>query len=150
MEILKKLLFGEKITVKDERIGTLSSRIKSRNPSKEYSWISEHLLPEQQQKTVLILEGNFNGPYDSQFKSVYRIIEEFKLIIEDVDYELKKNSSKYEKIKNWKSEFYLAALTPNDVNRNEFEINFEPFDKDDTRYVSLLWRNGNLSEIEGE
>jgi len=150
VEILDRLLFGKKITIKDERIGTLSSRIKSKNLSKECTWISEHLIPEQQEKTVFILEGNFNGPYYSQLKAVYRIIEELKLIIENVDNELRKNSSKYEKLKNWKDKFYLAALTPYDVSRNEFEINFEPFDKDDTRYISLLWRNGYLSEIEGK
>lgn len=149
MEILERLLFGKKITIKDERIGTLFSRIKSTDPSIECTWISEHLISKQQQ-TVFILEGNLNGPYYSQLKSVYRIIEELKLIIENVDNELRKNSSKYEKLNNWKHKFYLAALTPHDVSSNEFKINFEPFDDDDTRYVSLLWRNGNLSEIEGK
>ena len=150
MGILERLLFGKKITILDERIGTLSSRIKSKDPSIECTWISEHLIPDQQQKTVFILEGNINGPYNSQLKSVYRIIEELKHIIENVDNELRKTSTKYEKLKNWKGEFYLAALTPNEVSRNEFEVSFEPFDDDDTRYVSLLWRDGNLSEIEGK
>jgi len=150
VEILERLLFGKKITIKDERIGTLSSRINSINPSEECTWISEHLIPVQQQKTVFILEGNINGPYYSQLKTVYRIIEELKLIIENADNELSKNSSKYEKLKNWKDKFYLAALTPYDVSRNEFEINFKPYDNDDTRYISLLWRNGCLSEIESK
>ena len=54
MEILERLFFGKKITIKDGRIGTLSSRIKSKNLSKECTWISEHLIPEQEQKTVFI------------------------------------------------------------------------------------------------
>ena len=149
MEILERLLFGKKVTIKDERIGILFSRIKSTDPSIECTWISEHLNSDQQQ-TVFILEGNLNGPYYSQLKSVYRIIEELNLIIENVDNELKKNRSKYEKLNNWKDKFHLAALTRYDVSRNEFKIKFEPFDDDDTRHISLLWRNGNLSEIEGK
>lgn len=147
MEILKKLLFGKKISIQDEQIGVLSCRVKSINPSKEYTWVSEHLLAKQAQKTIFILEGNCTGPYPSQLKAVYRIIDELSLIIEKVDGELRKNHSKYKKLNHWTNNFYLAALTPNDVSKNEFEICFDPFSEENTQYISLIWENGNIREI---
>ncbi|MTI29520.1 hypothetical protein [Xanthovirga aplysinae] len=150
MEIIKKILFGKKINFQDPKIGTLTTRIKSNNPSIEYTWTGEYLIDDQKKETVIILEGNLNGPHKAQLNSAYRIVDELDSIIERVDNELKENASNYKKIKNWKEEFYFAAVTPYDQRENKFELNFEPIDSNNNRYVSLIWSNGQINEVEGK
>lgn len=149
MRFIKNILFGRKIIFNDPLIGALTTRIKSENPSIEYTWNGESLLPGQKSKTVFILEGNAKGPYKLQLESVSKIIQDLDNICATVDSQLKVISSKkHDVVTGWLSEFYLAAITPNDVPTNEFEITFEPTKSDDLRYVSFLWTNGKISEIE--
>ncbi len=144
------MIFGKKIFVQDEILGTLSTRIKSKHPDKIYIWTSEHRLTNNKRETVFLFEGNTSGPTKSHLEIAYRIVKEIESIKDQADIELRKDITKYEKLKNWKSDFYFSALTPFDISRNEFEVNFEPIDDNDTRYVGLIWANGILREIEGK
>lgn len=151
MGLIKDFLFGRKIKFHDNIIGELSTRVKSENPSNEYTWAGDHLLQNQACKTVFILEGNINGPYKLQLAAVYKIVNDLQHILTEVNDELKvKHPKKHLDLKDWTLEFYLAAITPNDVRTNQFEVTFEPADKDDLRFVSFLWTNGRISEVEAK
>ena len=150
MGIISNLLFGKKAYINDPIIGTLDTRIKSKNPSIGYTWTSEHLLPNQKNKTVFILEGNVNGPTKKQLESAYKIVNELESIVEKIDSELAKTEATYSKLNDWNNSFYFAALTSCEERTNEFEINFEPVDPEDTRYVGCIWSNGRITEVEGK
>ena len=150
MEFIKKLLFGRPTYFEDFKIGKLKTRVKSENPSIEYTWVGEHLLPHQKEKTVFILEGNIYGPSKSQLESAHKILDELQSIVENIDAKLQSNSSNYSKISDWKENFFFTAVTPNNQRNNGFELNFEPLDQDDTRYVGCMWTNGRITEIEGK
>jgi hypothetical protein len=48
----------------------------------------------------------------------------------------------------WSKEFYLAAITPIAWQDNHFEVTFEPLNEDSVRYVSFVWGNDKITEIE--
>ena len=147
---IKDFLFGREVVIPDHRIGRLSARIRSKAPTQSYSWTSEHHLPDQNGKTSFILEGDCRGPFQTQFRSIYQILDELPMIREKADRELKKNAVLYEPLKNWQDSFYLSSLLPLDVEKNEFELSFEPVDPTDTRYVLVEWKDGQLTEVEGK
>lgn len=147
---IKDFLFGREVVIPDQRIGSLTARIRSKAPNQSYSWTSEHHLPGQNGKTSFILEGDSRGPFQTQLRSIYQILDELPLIREKADRELKKNADLYEPLKNWQDSFYLSSLLPLDVEKNEFELSFEPVNPTDTRYVLLEWRDGQLAEVEGK
>lgn len=150
MSIISNFLFGKKVFIEDSVIGTLEARIKSKNPSIKYTWLSEHLIPNQKAKTVFILEGNINGPSKQQLGSAYRIVTELESITDEIDSQLSKKDLIYAKLSDWKKTFYFAALTSYEERANEYEINFEPIDEDDTRYIGCIWSNGRITEVEAK
>ena len=147
---LNDLIWGKKATVSNSRIGLLSSRVKSTDPSRSYTWTSNQLLPGQSLPTFFIVEGNYLGPFPHQLQSIYQILDMLPAIMENADRELRRNAHTYENLKDWKNTFYCAAITPLDVEQREFELDFEPADESDTRYVLVSWKNGQLTEIEGK
>ena len=142
---LKEFLFGKKREIYDERIGKLTTRVKNENPSINYTWSSEHQLFGQAKPTVFIMEGNVNGPAKNQLNSIYNIIDTLDEIIEHI-IQATKTTIKI------KENFYLTAVLSSNYetkrNEKEFEINFEPINEDSKQYISLMWNNGNLTEIE--
>lgn len=148
MEI-KEFLFGKEIVFSDKIIGELKARIKNRNPSINYTWTGEHQFSKQKKKTVFILEGNVNGPYKEQLKSVHRIIEDLDNITNNVNAEIRINKRPNERFNNnWIKEFYLAAITPIEIRENNFEVTFEPINDEDISYVSFTWTKDRITEIE--
>ncbi len=148
---LKEFFFGKQIVFSDKLIGNLETRIKIDNPTINYTWVGETQLTGQKRKTVFILEGNSQGPYKNQLKSVQRIVQNIENITKEIDLELKAAKSVKLRFKhNWVKDFYLAAITPNDTRENKFEVNFEPIDENDSGYVLFLWANDRISEIESK
>jgi hypothetical protein len=152
---LGEFLFGRLIKINDDKLGELTTKVKSDNPSINYTWTGEHKLKGQRKPTVFILEGNSFGPHGDQLKSVYRIIDTLDDITTQVDKELKGRINTKPRYKGrWTNEFYLAAIVPYNRNvrglGNQFEIQFEPIEVDDTDYVGLIWNNDRLTEIEGK
>ena len=155
MGLISNFLFGREIKIQDNKIGVLTTKIKSDNPSINYTWTGEPKLAGQKKPTVFILEGNSLGPYKDQLKGVHRIVDTLDNIIYQIDKELKgRQKIKQRFMNDWTKDFYLAAITPYDPGvkgeGKQFEINFEPLDEDDTDYVGLLWNNDELKEIEAE
>jgi hypothetical protein len=155
MGLISEFIFGRQIKIQDDKLGELTAKVKSDNPSINYTWTGEHKLAGQIKPTVFILEGNNLGPYGEQLKAVHRIVDTLDNIIAQVDKELKGRPNIKQRFKgNWTKEFYLAAVTPYDPDvkgeGKQFEINFEPIKEDDTNYVGLLWNNDRLTEIEAK
>ena len=155
MGLISEFFFGRLTKIQDEKIGELKTKVKSDNPSINYTWTGEHKLDGQAKPTVFILEGNNIGPYGEQLKSVHRIVDTIGDIIARVDKELKERLNIKQRFKNdWTKEFYVAAIVPYDPDVKgvgiQFEINFEPIKEDDTDYVGLIWNNDRLTEIEAK
>jgi hypothetical protein len=55
------------------------------------------------------------------------------------------------KIRTWSfciKDFYVSAITPIEMKENSFELEFDPIDSSDDRFVIVTWKNNTLSEIE--
>ena len=148
IKAIKDLLLGKEVFIDDPRIGLLSERVLSKDPDKHYAWMSEHRLPDQNEKTTFIVDGNFEGPFPTQLHTIYRILDELKGIKEKTDKELRKNAAIPETLTTWPAEFYLSSLIPLDSETLEFELIFEAEDPEDMTYVSATWLNGKISEVE--
>ncbi len=144
MKKIVEYIFGKKLHIRDERIGSLSARIRSKDPSKEYTWSSETTILNQSRKTVFLLNGNHNGPFESQLRLAYRIIDEFDSIIKQTDIEIRKKTNEFG---NWKNELYLSAIMPNIHQTNEFELVFDSTNSESTRNIGMIWADGTIKEI---
>ena len=154
MKILK-FLFGLEVKIQDPIIGELTAIIRGDNPSINYTWTGEHKLEGQIKPTVFILEGNKDGPYREQLKSIHRIVDTLDNVIDQLDSNLKQQQKiKIQYKEEWMSDFYLAAIVPYNPDikgvGQRFEINFEPVEEDRTDYISLIWDNDRLTEIEAK
>jgi hypothetical protein len=148
---IKDYLFGQIEVFNDDLVGKLTARIKNRNPSINYTWVGEHLLSGQKKPTVFIMEGNSAGPYKDQLISTQSIVKSFTEIEEDICSNLKSQEGiKPRFISNWTSDFFISAIVPNTQNEGSFEIIYEPVDPDDLDCVSCVWKNGQLTKIEGK
>lgn len=145
---LKDILFGKEVQISDTKLGVLKARIKKTHPSINYVWASEVLLSEQQNETVIVLEGNSEGPFKKQLESAYSIVDNLTNIQEQIIVESKKNKNKIKYNGDWIKQFYLAAITPIDVRDNSFEVNFEPINQDGNGYILLTWKNSKISELD--
>jgi hypothetical protein len=145
---LSDFLLGKQVTVLDKVLGELKTRIKKKNPSVNYTWVSQNLIVGQGKKTVFILEGNYLGPDKNQLKSVYRILENLQEIVKTVDQKLKGTNWTFKS--EWSSEFYLASVTPFARQHNQFEVTFEPVNEESDEYVSFVWEKDRITEIEAK
>lgn len=146
---LKDFLFGQLKIIVDPKIGNLEARIKNINPSINYTWTSTKQLPGQLEATVIILEGNANGPYKNQLTAAYSIVDNLTSIQYSIDKELTKtNLSKLSNPEDWRGKFYLAAITPIEVNDNSFELCFESINQDNEDYFACTWEDEKLIDFE--
>jgi hypothetical protein len=150
---LTDILFGKKKTVSDDVFKTIeSSRIKSQNPNKNYSWSTKYKIPNAKEFTVIILEGNNQKPNLEQLNGIKDILQNLDKFYQKIDIELKphlKNSvvNKRYVFENWKSEFYLEAISPLDDNKVEFEFCFSRVNEG-KGYMIITYRNGKLENID--
>ena len=148
MGFFSDILLGKQVTVLDKILGELKTRIKNENPSDSYTWTSENLIAGQGKVTVFILEGNYLGPDKNQLKSIYRILENIEEILKTVDMKIKGTNLNFNL--EWRNEFHLAAITPVAFQNNKFEVTFEPLNEESVEYVSFVWENDKITEIEAK
>ncbi len=152
---LLDLLFGKKKTVTDSMLGAfVSGRMRGENPHKQYSWYGGYLMPNAPEESSVILEGNNVEPSPSQLIEVKSILKNLDQLWAKVDLRLDIESkslslSEREVFRNWRSIFYLAAIHPLENNtKPNFEICFDPIDKDSLAYMIFSYSGGELTEIE--
>jgi len=90
---LKDILFGKKVIVMDEVLGELSSRVKSKNPDKEYSWECDYRFKQEQEDTFIILDGGFQGPYASQLEAMHRLVTSYDEICAAINDKIETSTS---------------------------------------------------------
>lgn len=80
MEILKRLFFGKKVEIDVPLVGKLHCRINNKHPNAIYGWrkYDNSLLP----GASLLLEGNFEGPFERHIKNWLEIINHIDDIVE--------------------------------------------------------------------
>lgn len=149
LEKLKDILFGKRVTFEDHKIGALTTRIKSKNSSKVYSWSGDAFIINQTKITKFILAGNAKGPYSNHLESVHRIFDELEFIKEKVFEKFKNHNSETIGIEEWRKIWYVDFLYPLDENKNEFELVFESLDSEDMRVILVTWVNGVCKKVEG-
>ena len=151
MGAIKDFLFGREIEIYDQKLGELSTKVKTRNPLRIHDWSGEHKLKGQAKPTFFILEGNIDGPDKSQKNCVYKIIDSLDEIMNQIDKFIKTQSNIapiYEH--DWMKKFYLASVTIalHESRAIQFEIWLEPIDDKSPNDIRLIWDNGKLTEIE--
>lgn len=72
---IKDFIFGKEKVVADSKLGSFKARIKNAHPSISHTWTSVITLPEKSEETVIILEGNSDGPFRGQLNSAYKIVD---------------------------------------------------------------------------
>ncbi|MBB6610268.1 hypothetical protein H7F15_04390 [Pontibacter sp. Tf4] len=146
-----KLLFGKSIKIEDKKIGELKTRIKRDNPSINYTWTSAKLVASQKKETCFIIEGNSVGPHKQQLNAIYFIVDNLENLVCDVMTKLPEKSAYKDVLQGeWKEELYLSAIYPTDIWHPRFELTFEQLDDKALGYISVMWENGNITEIEVE
>lgn len=146
---IKDFLFGKEKTIADTKLGHLKARIRRTNPSVSYVWASEIRLSGQLQETVIILEGNSDGPFREQLDSAYKIVDSIKEMA--ARFHLESKSLNLDKTKfygDWTKDFYLSAITPIDIRESSFEVEFESTNPNDNSYILFTWKDNVISEIE--
>ena len=146
---IKDFLFGKEKTIPDSKLGFLKARIKKTHPSVSYVWASEIRLSGQLRETVIILEGNSDGPFREQLDSAYKIVDSIKELVTRIYLDSKSMNLDKTKYKgDWAKDFYLSAITPIDVAESSFEVEFETTTPNDDSYVLFTWKANVISEIE--
>jgi len=147
-------LFGKKKTVSDEFFGIIeSSRIKGNDSTKMYSWVASYKMPNALEKSTLIMNGNNQSPDFIQLKEIKKIVENIKLIETEIDkklktYHVKMSTKEIEYFENWKSKLYLGAIFPLEDKTANFEICFDPIEKESTAFMIFNYINGKLVDID--
>lgn len=146
-----KLLFGKSTKIQNEKIGELKTRIKQDNPSINYTWTSAKVVASQKKETYFIIEGNSDGPHKQQLNAVYSIVDNLENLVCDVMNKLPdKSANKHVLRGEWKEKLYLSAIYPTDIWHPRFELTFEQLDEKGSSYISVMWENGNIIEIESD
>ncbi len=141
---IKDLLFGKNVEISDPKLGLLKTKVKNTNPSIGYVWTGETQLAGQTQETVIIMEGNAEGPFKEQLEAIHMIVDSIGEIVKQVVSEALKES-KYKA-----TDFYLSAIMPVEIANNSFEVNFEPINDNNNSFISFVWQNHKISEFEME
>lgn len=135
---IRDFLFGKVKSIYDSKLGLFKARIKNTDPSVGYVWAGEIRLSGQLRETVIILEGNSEGPFKKQLESAYKIVDRINDFAASIL--LKSNSLSLDEtmIIEWTKEFYLSAITPIELMDNSFEVEFEMTNSKDNRYILLF------------
>ena len=141
-------LFREKVEIKDKKLGVLSARVKYKDPNKNYTW-SSNIEFENNDLSILII-GNYLGPHKNQKEGIISLLESWnsiKLALDKYVRKLAVNQSLENEYKNWKNEFYLEAIYPENETDNSFELIIESKNNSD-HYISFTYRNNKIEEVE--
>ncbi|CAM4254237.1 hypothetical protein ZORO111903_09865 [Zobellia roscoffensis] len=154
---LLDFLFGKKKTVNDPVLGIIKSeRIKGENHTKSYSWYAGYLMPNAPEKSSVVLQGNNRAPNPAQLNEIKYILHNLDSLYLKVDEKLAhegKNQtlSEREAFKNWRNFFYLGAIHPANLDTSlNFELGFDPIDREANGYMSFTYANRELTEMYGE
>lgn len=149
MGTIKDLLFGKEYQFEDPKLGEFKTRIRNVNQPKDHTWSGTFFINGQKSETVIIVEGNVEGPFKDQLKAIHSIVDSIDIINQKVDSEWKisqDSNGNYEE--SWLLNYYFAAVIPRKIENNSFEINYESNNENSSKMISLIWENSRVSEFE--
>ncbi|WP_243345505.1 hypothetical protein [Parabacteroides sp. FAFU027] len=148
MGFIQDWIFGKEITYNDNRIGELTARIRNKKKT-DCVWTGTYLIPGQKAETVIILEGDSNTPFSSQIKGIYALLDN----IQDINHKVEEYWRNQPIVKqsftaDWMDRYYIEGISPWEIEDNSFEISYEPYDKNDSSYIALIWKDQEIREVE--
>lgn len=143
-------LFGKKKAVRIPVLGELKSeRMKDDNQTKIYSWYGSFKLGNNSNETFLVLEGDNRKPFQDQINSITDLIVNWNEIhIKTIDEMISNRVDLLNSYKNWKTDFYIGAVTPSDDEKGVFEITLEQFNVKKTDFLSIEFKNNSIVKLE--
>jgi len=131
-------MFGKKIVKKDDFFGRIeSSKIFKKDFLKKLTWYANYKFKNYTKKTLIIIDGNQQGPNPNQKKVVTNFILNFeKFYSPEID-NFVNSDDEYTKFKNWKSEYFISCICPLVKSELGYEINFEAID-DGNKVCTLI------------
>ena len=148
MGFIQDWIFGKEIKYNDNRIGELTARIRNKKKT-NCTWTGTYLIPGQKAETVIILEGDNKAPFPSQIKGIYALLDNIQDINRKLEeYWKSKPFVKQSYTADWLDKYYIEGIWPRKIEENSFEITYEQYDKEQSSYISLIWKNKEISEVE--
>lgn len=152
---LLNLILGRKKIIIDRTLGKIvSGRIGSVRLKNNYSWYASYLMPNAEEESIIIFDGNHLEPNQEQLIEVKTLLTNLKSFCEKVDRKLKEESrvlspSERDALKNWRRVFFIGAIFPIfDELKLSLEICFEAFDKESKNYMILTYEDEKIKSVE--
>lgn len=143
---IKKLLFGEKITVKINDLGSFTAQVKNPN-KKNIIWSSTRKSKTHNNELVILLVGTIKGPHNEQTEVARYILNELDAIQKEIFERVQRNPKLQQAFKGQSIySFYLSCLTPADEDTLSHELSFENNLNEITILATL--KHKQITEIE--
>lgn len=142
-------LFGTKKEVEVKGLGVFDCKVCDWWQDKSYTWSSTVKLPIYSKETFILIDGDASGPSPEQVSELWKLLQNWKLIISQLDAMLPQESqsvNKSEIYASWQDAFYTKSIYPDIPYNNGWEISFERSD-DLTDYFWFIWRNNTVQDL---
>lgn len=140
MEIIKRLLFGKKVEVEVPLIGNLHCRVNNTHPTAIYGWTNYdcQLVP----GSYLVLEGNFEGPFERHIKNYLDVTSDVNSIVEATKTKFLKDHPAYQLKSISKGDFNVIGITC----RGQITVDLIVRIPNKSCYI-VNWREGKIHSI---
>lgn len=140
MEFLKRLLFGKKVETEVPLIGKFSCRVNNNHPSAIYGWrnYNSHLL----HGTPLLLEGNFEGPFERHINNYLGVINSIDNIIESIKTKFLEKNPTYQLKSIWKEDFTIISISCSGQTTVDLIVGIP-----NSGCYFVVWREGKIQSI---
>ena len=145
---IMNLLFGSKKRIETAKLGIFEAKIKNEKTAKDITWLSTVEITDYSNDITIILEGDGYGPEQKQLESATWIIENIKIINDELVSKINNDSTLNEKYR--KFDLYdlrLSCLNPWEISLNSYELSFES-KRNDEFAVSVIIQNEKIIKID--
>lgn len=152
IRLLKSMLVGLIGTNREYEVkglGVFDSKVCHWIKKEDYTWSSSVQTPFYDEETIILLDGDIDGPSQQQILALRKLLHNWESILSDLDKLLLqecRTKRKQEIYASWRDTFFLEAICPLGSDKNEWEIAFER--KDDLKdYFSFIWRDDRIEDL---
>lgn len=145
---IMNLLFGSKKRIETAKLGIFEAKIKNEKTAKDITWLSTVEITDYSNDITIILEGDGYGPEQKQLESATWIIENIKIINDELVSKINNDSTLNEKYR--KFDLYdlrPSCLNPWEISLNSYELSFES-KRNDEFAVSVIIQNEKIIKID--
>lgn len=152
MGILKMIinsLIGTNKEFEVKGLGIFTCKVCNWWQDESYTWSSTVKLPIYSKETVILLNGDVSGPSQQQVSELWKLLQNWELLISQLDSMLPQESRSVHKDEiyaSWQDTFYPESIVPDVPEDNGWEISFERQDelKD---YFCFIWRSNTVQDL---